>query len=57
MCLLSLFLIPTLSMDNIPGTAKKLWKKTTAIMTDSVSKNLKVEDGVAECLGSDHKSR
>lgn len=45
----------TLSMDDFPATAKELWEKITAIMIDSVSKNLKVEDGVAECLGSNHK--
>ena len=42
-------------LSETSGTAKDLWEKTTAIMTDSVSKNLKIEDGVAETLHSDHK--
>ena len=45
----------TLIMDERPVTAKELWENTTAFMTDSVSKNLKVEDGVAEALQSNHK--
>ena len=45
----------TLMIDERPVTANELWEKTMAFMTDSVSKNLKVEDGVAEALQSDHK--
>ena len=36
-------------------SANDLWKKATAIMTDSVSKNLKIEDRVAEVLKSNYK--
>ena len=36
-------------------TAKDLWGKTNNIMTDSVAKNLKIEDGVALTLKSSHK--
>ena len=32
-----------------------LWERTDAIMTDAVSKNLKIEDGIAECFNSTHK--
>ena len=35
-------------------TAKDLWENITHIMTDLVSKNLKIEDLVAEKLGSKH---
>ena len=35
-------------------TPAVLWEKTDAIMTDSVSKNLKIEDLIGESLGSDH---
>ena len=35
-------------------TAKDLWKNITHIMNDSVSKNVKIEDLVAEKLGSKH---
>ena len=35
-------------------TASDLWEKIDAIMTDSVSKNLKIEEGVAEALQSTH---
>ena len=45
----------TLSLSDIEVSTKDLWEKTTAIMTDSVSKNLKIEDGVAEQLGSNYK--
>ena len=34
--------------------AKDLWENITHIMTDLVSKNLKIEDLVAEKLGSKH---
>ena len=33
-------------------TSKSLWEKTTALMTDSVEKNLKIGEGVAEKLQS-----
>ena len=36
-------------------SAKHLWEKTTAIMTDSVSKNLNIEDGVPDVLKSNYK--
>ena len=39
-----------LSLSDIEVSAKDLWEKTTAIMTNSVSKNLKIEDGVGEQL-------
>ena len=39
--------------ENITPAA--LWEKTDAIMTDSVSKNLKIEDLIGESLGSDHQ--
>ena len=35
-------------------TAVVLWEKIYAIMTDSVTKNLKVEEGVSEELGTDY---
>ena len=35
-------------------TAKKLWEKTTIIMTDSVEKNLHTKNGIAAALGSSH---
>ena len=35
-------------------SSKKLWENITNIMTDSVTKNLKTEHGVAEMLGSNH---
>ena len=35
-------------------TSKQLWEKTVSIMTDSVTKNLQIEDGIAETLNSMH---
>ena len=35
-------------------SSEKLREKITNIMTDSVTKNLKIEHGVAEMLGSNH---
>ena len=32
-----------------------LWEKTVAVMTDSVNKNLKIEDGIGESLNSTHR--
>ena len=43
-----------LALQNNPHVAKILWEKTTALMTDSVSKNLGIENGVAEYFGSTH---
>ena len=46
------------SVDDTPvnnAIAKELWEKTTVIMTDSVERNLKIEDGIAVCLGSTYK--
>ena len=37
-----------------PVSAKMLWEKTTAIMTDLVSKNHKLGEGTAEALQSAH---
>ena len=42
-----------LILDDNPATAE-LWEKTTAFMTDSVNKNLKVEELVAETLQYNH---
>ena len=44
-----------LSLSDIEVSAKDLWEKTTAIMRDSVSKTLKIVDGVAEQLGPNYK--
>ena len=35
-------------------SSKKLWENNTNVMTDSVTKNLKIEHGVTEMLGSNH---
>ena len=35
-------------------SAKDLWENITCIMTDAVTKNLKIEHGVAKSLGSNH---
>ena len=35
-------------------TARELWEKTTTIMTDSVEKNLHIENGIATTLCSSH---
>ena len=43
--------LETLGMEAKP---KDLWENVTAIMTDSVAKNLKIEHGIAELLNSDH---
>ena len=43
-------LTATISAEEHPVSAKMLWEKTTALMTDSVSKNLNIGEGVAECL-------
>ena len=44
----------TLNNEDNSVTSKVLWEKTTALMTDSVTKNLKIECGVAEVLNSRH---
>lgn len=35
-------------------SVQSIWKKITAIMTDSVAKNLKIAAGIAENIGSQH---
>ena len=35
-------------------TASNIWEKIDAIMTDAITKNVKIEDGVAEALQSRH---
>ena len=40
--------------ENITPAA--LWEKANATMTDSVLKNLKIEDLIGESLGSDHRA-
>ena len=35
-------------------TAVELWERVDALMTDAVSKNLKIGEGVAAKLGSNH---
>ena len=40
----------TFSVDEEVVTPRELWVKATAIMTDSVSKNSKIGDGVADAL-------
>jgi hypothetical protein len=40
--------------DNPSLTTIDIWEKIDALMTDAVSKNLKIETGVAECLASKH---
>ena len=39
---------------NIDITPAELWDQTTALMTDAVSKNHKVEEGVSAALGTQH---
>lgn len=38
----------------IEVTAKELWEQIDVIMTDSVEKNLKIEDGISSKVGSQH---
>ena len=47
-------LAATINADEHLVSAKMLWEKTTAIMTDSVSKNHKISEGTAEALQSAH---
>ena len=44
----------TVAADNEYVTPQTLWGNIYAIMTDAVAKNLKIEEIVAEKLGSDH---
>ena len=39
---------------NSDAPASLLWEKTDAIMTDAVTKNLKIEDSIKTALGSSH---
>ena len=45
----------TITSTNQAVSAKDLWEKITAIMTNSVTKNLKIEDGVADVLKSNYR--
>ena len=47
-------LAATINAEELAISAKLLWEKTTSIMTDSVTKNLYIGDGVAEVLQSSH---
>ena len=40
----------SVAANKLNVTAFNLWMKIDAIMTDAVSKNLRIEDGVAEAL-------
>ena len=44
----------SVAANKLDVTASNLWEKIDAIMTDAVSKNLKIEDGVGEALPSRH---
>ena len=44
----------SVATNKLNVTASNLWGKINAIMTDAVSKDLKIEDGVAEVLQSRH---
>ena len=43
----------TLQSIDIEVDPTQLWEKTTALMTDSVTKNLKIEDGVSDVFKTD----
>ena len=45
----------TITSTDQAVSVKDLWEKATAIMTNSVSKNLKIEDGIADVLKSSYK--
>ena len=47
-------LAATINAEELAISAKLLWKKTTSIMTNSVSKNFQIGDGLAEVLQSSH---
>ena len=40
--------------SKLKASASDLWEKVDAVMTDSVTKNLKIEQGVADVLQSTH---
>ena len=44
----------TITNEFSSATPRNLWEKTTALMTDSVEKNLKISEGTAEKLNSEH---
>ena len=44
----------TIRLEYPLATAKSLWEKTIALMTDSVEKNLRIGQGTAEQLQSEH---
>ena len=44
----------SVAANKLNVTASNLWGKIDAIVTDAVTKNLKIEDGVAEALRSKH---
>ena len=44
----------SVAASKLKVSASDLWEKVDAIMTDSVTKNLKIEEGVAEALQSKH---
>ena len=48
-------LVLTSSVAEEAITPQELWVKTTVIMTDSVSKNLKIEDGVTDTLKTNYR--
>ena len=50
-----LALLVTLKESGKVVAAKDLWEKVAVLMTDSVEKNLKIEDEIAEKLKSNHK--
>ena len=47
-------LAAAINTEDDPCSVKFLWEKTTSLMTDSVSKNLHIGEGVAEKLDSNH---
>ena len=44
----------TINAEELAISAKLLWEKTMLVVTDSVSKNLQIGDGVAEVLQLRH---
>ena len=44
----------SVAADKLNVTASDLWNKIDAVMPGAVTKNLKIEEGVAERLGSKH---
>ena len=47
--------VATSVVANIVMSSAALWEKADAIMTDSVSKNLHIEEMIGESLNSDHR--